>query len=133
MLNRFFNKYFLAGLSLMLILSNFSYASQLMFCGMTGEISKCECKHDSSQPEKNLSIGKDKSKCCSHQVNELTNSNLLSTVKTELLNDINAFGPSAFSLVIDLDMQKDSFTQLSTDKAHIPKLDIPVLTSSLLI
>ncbi len=117
----------------MLVLSNFSYASQLMFCGMTGEISKCECRHDSPAPAKNLSIGKDKAKCCSQKVNELTNSNLLSTVKTELPKDINVFGPLSLNLAHDLDIQNISFTSLIIDKAHIPKLDILIFTSSLLI
>jgi hypothetical protein len=133
MLNRLFNKYFLAVLSLVLVFSNFSYATQLMFCGMTGEASKCECRHNSPAPAKDLSIGKDKTKCCTHQVSELSNSNQLLTVKTELPKDINAFSPMLLSLAQDLDVQSISFTSLSADKAHIPKSDIPVLTSSLLI
>jgi len=117
----------------MLVLSNFSYASQLMFCGMTGEVSKCECKHESPISGKSLSIGKDKSRCCTHQINELTNSNLLSIVKTELPKDINSFGPLWLNLTQDLEVQNISFTCLSIDKSHIPKSDIPILISSLLI
>lgn len=117
----------------MLILSNFSYATHLMLCAMSNDVTVCECSHNDSKLPDELSYKKEKSGCCTNEITELTNSNLLSTVKIELPNDINSFSALILDLNQDSELYTSSFLNSALDKSHLPKLDIPILTSSLLI
>lgn len=126
-------KYLITGLSLLLILSNFSFATQLLFCSMNMDAKVCGCSHDNGKPIDGLSISKVKAKCCNDETTELSNTNSLLTFKTELPQEISVLGV----LVIDKSSDSNSASKFSADsffdKSHLPKLDIPILTSSLLI
>ncbi len=120
-------------MSVLLVLSNFSYATQLMFCEMSNDTEICECTHNTAKPYEGISITNVNTKCCQEESSELTNSNTLTTLKPELPQNINTFG----SLVLDLNQNHEalpgSYLNFSIDKSHLPKLDIPILVSSLLI
>lgn len=117
----------------MLILSNFSYASHLMLCGMSKDTDECQCTHNNGKAADELKYSDVSKKCCTNEVKELKNSNNLSTVKIDLPKNINLFSPLVLS-TSNLTSQNNTFTVFSSiDKEHVPKLDIPVLISSLLI
>jgi hypothetical protein len=130
---KLFGKYVIFAMSLLLILSNFSYATQFMFCEMGGDSEGCECSHNNSRHYYGLSITSEKTKCCLEETSELSNTNTLNTLKTELPKNINAFS----ALILDLGQKSNllisPLANLIIDKSHLPKLDIPILTSSLLI
>lgn len=128
-----FSKYFVISLSMLLILSNFSYATNLMLCAMSDDATDCQCSHNESKLPDELSYKKEKSGCCTNEITVLSNSNLLSTVKFELPNDINSFSALILDLKQDSELYTSSFLNSAIDKSHLPKLDIPILTSSLLI
>jgi hypothetical protein len=128
-----FSKYFVVSLSLLLILSNFSYATHLMLCAMSDDATVCECSHNDGNLPDELSYKKEKSGCCTSEISELTNSNLLTTVKFELPNNINSFSALILDLNRNSELYAGSFLNSAIDKSHLPKLDIPILTSSLLI
>src|SRR4030095_520575 len=132
-MRNFFTKYFVVILSLLLVLSNFSFATSLMICGMSDEITKCECKHDTQPPLKGIGYSKEKSSCCDNETTELSNSNTLSIVKTDLPKDITLFVLIAFDFHNDLSLQYNRPVHSSADKEHVPKQNLPVLISSLLI
>lgn len=132
-MKKVFRKYFVVSLSLFLILSNFSYATQVMFCEMTGDTKVCECKKDDVKKYGGISLTKHKSKCCNEETNELSNSNTLLTIN----NDLNYYVCSHIDLysyfsidLFDLNHNKILYTP---DKSHLPEIDIPVFNSSLLI
>lgn len=104
-----------------------------MLCAMSDDATDCQCSHNESKLPDELSYKKEKSGCCTHEITVLTNSNLLSTVKFELPNDINSFGAIILHLNQNLVLQTEQFSNIAFDKSHLPKLDIPILTSSLLI
>ncbi len=117
----------------MLILSNFSFASHLMLCGMSEDVKVCECNHDNANTNDGVNLSKAKSKCCSDEITVLSNSNLLLIVKVEILKNINSFA------VITLNLNQSSLLLnnpkfiFAIDKSHLPILDISIITSSLLI
>jgi hypothetical protein len=126
-------KYFLTVLAAALVLSNFSYATTYMLCGMKDDNSSCCCKHKGHQPAKGLSLIKADSDCCKEGISELANNNLLSTVKIELPSDISSFPPVSINLENEsLHSNNISFSYI-TQIEHVPKSDIPIFTSSLLI
>jgi hypothetical protein len=98
-------KYLISGLSLLLVLSNFSFATQLMFCQMNDNAQVCECIHDKSIQHSGISISKVINKCCTEETTELSNTNSLLTFKTELPQDINVLGSLAIenSIYLNLD------------------------------
>lgn len=117
----------------MLILSNFSFASTYMLCNMGGDEASCCCSHNKHHVPGGLAFTKDMSECCSQETVELANSNLLSTVKTELPSDISSFAPSLIHIDNELlFLNNISFSYISQIE-HVPKSDIPILISSLLI
>ena len=93
----------------------------------------CECSHDKNKPYDGVSISKVKNKCCTEETTELSNSNTLLTFKTELPQDITVLGTLAINNSADLNLNANHFINLVYDKSHLPKLDIPILTSALLI
>lgn len=104
-----------------------------MFCEMSQDNTVCECKHEKKQRNDGVNLTKEKSACCSSEITELTNSNLLSTVKIEHLYNISSFGSMIIDLSPGLEIYAGSSLKITADKTHLPKLDIPLLNSSLLI
>lgn len=100
---------------------------------MSDDAAVCECSHNDGNLPEGLSYNKEKSGCCTSEISELTNSNLLATVKIELPNDINSFGAIIFHLNQSPALGTGQFSNVSIDKSHLPKLDIPIFISSLLI
>jgi hypothetical protein len=126
-------KYFISGLALLLVLSNFSFATQLMFCQMSDDAKVCECTHKKDKQYEGVSLTKVKPKCCTEETTELSNSNILLTFKTELPHDIYVLGALANNYTIDLNLIANTSVSLITDTSQFPKLDIPTFNSSLLI
>lgn len=100
---------------------------------MSGADKVCQCNQNSDKDYSGLSLTKEKTKCCSEETTELSNSNNLLSFKTELPQDITALGTFADSYSIDVRLINNVFVKIIFDKPHYPKLDIPILTSTLLI
>lgn len=126
-------KYFVTILSIMLILSNFSYTTHLMLCGMSKDAMICECNHENAEQNNDLTYTNENNKCCTDEITELKNINILSTVKIDLPKDINFFGALILNLSNNVTFQNNVFVLSGIDKEHVPKSDIPILISSLLI
>lgn len=128
-----FRKYFVVSLSFVLILSNFSFATQLMYCEMNDDSSKCECSHNDKSVYPGISLTQEKTKCCDEKTTELTNSNTLLnhniTQEHDTYINIGLFYISTIDLSI---INSITFGYLPQDAYH-PEIDIPVFTSSLLI
>ena len=125
-------KYFVGLLSFFLILSNFSFASTLMFCKMGMDDYTCQCKHN-TEKHSGLSISKVKKSCCDLRTKELANNNTLSNLN-------NGPNPELFSSIINFEFFGGSFTDchyqfnsVAALKFLIPKTDIPIKVCSLLI
>jgi hypothetical protein len=80
-----------------------------------------------------MSIKKIKANCCSSESVELANSNLLTILKTELPKKIFLYGPLTIDLNRDFTSQSNSNYIHEVNKTHLPKRDIPISLSSLLI
>ena len=117
----------------MLVLSNFSYASNLMLCSMSKNARVCECNHENDEQNIGLSYTNENKRCCTDEITELKNTNILSTVKVELPKDITLFGALVLSLSNNVTSQNNVFVLSNIDKEHAPRTDIPILISSLLI
>lgn len=117
----------------MLIFSNFSFATQLMFCEMANDNNKCECTHNEQDNFPGISLSQEKSKCCEEKTAELTNSNTLLNQNNSQEHDsfvnINLY----YISTIDLDILNHSLFNYSHQNTYHPEIDIPVFTSSLLI
>ena len=100
---------------------------------MNADAKVCQCSHDNGKPYDGLSITKVKAKCCTEETTELSNSNTLLTFKTELPQDISVLGTLAINNSNDLNILSKLCVNPFYDKSHLPKLDVPILTSSLLI
>lgn len=117
----------------MLILSNFSFATQLMFCEMTGDSSSCECSHKEQVRFRGVSFTQENSKCCEEKTAELTNTNTLLNQNNSQEHDSFVNICLYYISTVDLDIINHSlFIYLPQDTYH-PEIDIPVFTSSLLI
>jgi len=126
-------KYFIAYLSLVLILSNFSFATTLMLCNMSNMQTSCSCSQLQDYSSQVASLSKVNS-CCESKTYELSNSNILCLVKNDLTGN--------FLSVIDV-INTENFTAgLSTFNEsritgeltyHPPNSEIPILNSSLII
>lgn len=128
-----FSKYFVISLSLLLILSNFSYATQLMLCEMTGDTKACECKDNDAKKYNGISLNNVESKCCNEETTVLSNQNTLLPLNKELNNDINSDLTIFLNNSYYLNYHNISSRTSSLDKSHLPELDILIFTSSLLI
>lgn len=128
-------KYGLFVLSLLLIFSNFSYATQQMLCLMNDDDTdiKCDCMHKSNKYKDELTISSKTTPCCSSKTVELSNNNNLQKTGTELPKDISSFSP----LYISLDTEVSSSLKFEVShtglKDHVPRTEIPILISSLLL
>lgn len=132
-MKRVFKKYFVVSLSLMLILSNFSFATQLMFCEMTDDSSKCECSHKEKPVYPGISLTQEKNKCCDEKTTELTNSNTLLNYNNIQENDSYANIALFCVSTIDPGILNNVTFRYFPPGAYHPQTDIPVFTSSLLI
>lgn len=100
---------------------------------MSKDATVCECNHSREKTSDELSVTGKGKKCCTDEITELKNSNVLSTVKVDLPKDINLFGAIVLSLST-VTLQNNVFVlSVNIDKEHVPKVDIPILISSLLI
>lgn len=100
---------------------------------MSKDATVCECNHSGEKTSDNLSFTVKGKKCCTDEITELKNSNVLSTVKVDLPKDITLFGVLMISLST-VTLQNNAFVlSVNIDKEHVPKVDIPILVSSLLI
>jgi hypothetical protein len=126
-------KYFIAYLSLVLILSNFSFATTLMLCKMSNMQVSCSCTQSLDYSSQGASLSKVNS-CCESKTVELSNSNILSIVKNDLAGN--------FLSIIDVINTESISAGLSTlivsritnqNSYHPPNSEIPILNSSLLI
>ncbi len=126
-------KYFIANLSLVLILSNFSFATTLMLCRMGNMQTSCSCTQSEDHSSQLASLSKVNS-CCENKTYELSNSNILSIVKNDLtgnfLSVINVINTESISaglstLIVSRITNQNSY--------HPPNSEIPILNSSLLI
>ena len=127
-------KYFITYLSLVLILSNFSFATTLMLCKMSGKQISCTCSHNQTDSPKGIAFSKIKNPCCDEKTIELSNSNTLTTVKNDLTGNflalidvINAGGNASGLNIINASRINNQFSY------HPPNSEIPILHSSLLI
>lgn len=126
-------KYFIAYLSLVLILSNFSFATTLMMCKMSNMQSSCSCTLEQNHSSQEASLSRVNS-CCESKTYELSNSNILSIVKDDLTGN--------FLSVIDIintenitgSLSSLNVSQINYELSyHPPNSEIPILNSSLLI
>jgi len=117
----------------MLILSNFSFATQHMLCLMNEDNDvKCECKCDIPAPSNMLIITNEDSPCCQSNIIELSNNNNLQIYNKELPSDITSFSPSitVSDVEVTLNNINNPFSPLTN---HVPRKSIPILISSLRI
>ncbi|MBE2228818.1 MAG: hypothetical protein IAE93_15790 [Ignavibacteria bacterium] len=128
-----FRKYFVVTLSLMLILSNFSFATQLMICEMMGDSKVCDCAHRDNPKPDGLSLTQERSKCCNEETTELSNSNTLLNLNNEQDQDIYTNISIAFNITVDIENNYNSSILHTPDRSHLPEIDIPIFNSSLLI
>jgi len=125
-------KYFITYLALVLILSNFSFATTLAFCKMNGDNTVCACSNNSNE-KSGLAFEKIPNKCCETKIVELSNSNIL-----EVSNSYSAnIFPHTDILSSDFISHSDNSFQVSRIynqfSYHPPNSEIPILNSSLLI
>jgi hypothetical protein len=126
-------KYFITYLSLVLVLSNFSFATTLVLCEMDGGNHQCACANSSDIGKYGLAINNVTKSCCEAKIVELSNSNVLEVLHNSNVNpfahvdlinsgvgNICSFSVQACNLNYDF-----SF--------HPPNSEIPILNSSLLI
>lgn len=130
-----FRKYYISALAILLIISNFSYASSAMVCMMGEDMDPCTCIHDETSPSEQTTLTKEKNSCCDSKVIELNNSNLL-LKSGNSLTEKTIITASDFNIEIQDNFHhtyNKLFTQLSFHNFHTSKSDIPVFISSLLI
>lgn len=92
----------------------------------------CECAHEQNTAPKSVQINNENDACCNENIIELSNINDLAVVKVDVLKDIFIFSAkvliSSESFIPSL-----SKSILLEDIGHVPRADIPILYSSLLI
>jgi hypothetical protein len=126
-------KLFIPYLSLVLILSNFSFATTLAFCSMGGDNHSCACEKTNDTGKHGLAIGNVTKSCCETKIIELSNSNTL-----EILHS-NPVNPIAHADLISRDVNNSYNISAQTGyinynfEFHPPNSEIPIINSSLLI
>jgi len=128
-----FNKYFVVPLSFMLILSNFSFATQLMICEMMGDSKVCDCTHRDEPKPDGLSLTQERSKCCNEETSELSNSNTLLNLNTEHDQEIYTNVSIAYNVTFDIESIYSSSILYTPDRSYLHEIDIPIFNSALLI
>jgi uncharacterized protein YpmS len=124
------NKYLSAFLILILVNSNFSFATVIMKCSMSDSNKKCECAENVSA-KTDSTIDSAESDCCKTVISEVNNSNTLETYKTVEIKSVSIHFIK-YSLQDNLYSSLNSASIIS-QKAIKPASDIPLLKSSLLI
>lgn len=127
-------KYLLFPLVILLVLSNFSFATSLMICSMTeNSMKKCSCSQNDEETASTLQIEKVTTSCCENRTIELNNSNTLQKVTNEVTNlvQVLAHFVNIFSDETSLS-QNNHYSEVNEPP---PKFltDIPINNSSLLI
>lgn len=117
----------------MLIFSNFSFATQLMFCEMASDNIKCECSHNEKDKFPGVSFTQEKSNCCDEKTTELTNSNILLNQNISQEFDSYVYLVLFCISTVDLDIINYSLVTYMSRNTYYPDIDIPIFTSSLLI
>ena len=94
---------------------------------------KCDCIHKTQGYSDELTITGKSSPCCSSKTTELSNNNNLQTVGSELPKDITSFPPVYINTDTEV-LNNFNFAVNHTDlKDHVPRTEIPILISSLLL
>jgi len=125
-------KYFITYLSAVLVLSNFSFATTLVFCNMGGD-QTCECTQNNHTEKSELVLKGVAKSCCDSKIVELSNSNIL-----EILHS-NTVNPLIHSVLLnsgsnELNIMTVNIGRISNELSyHPPNSEIPILNSSLLI
>lgn len=126
-------KYFITYLSLVLILSNFSFATTLVLCEMDGGNHQCACVNLNDIGKHGLAIKNVTPSCCEKRTVELANSNILEIIHNTPVN------PLAHSDLINSDNGNTGSWLVKEHTLHFdlshhpPNSEIPILNSSLLI
>jgi len=117
----------------MLILSNFSFATQLMICEMMGDSKVCDCAHRDNPKPDGLSLTQERNKCCNEETTELSNSNTLLNLNTEQDQDIYTNISILPNVAFDIESNFINSIKYTPDRSYLPEIDIPIFNSSLLI
>ena len=126
-------QYFITYLSLVLILSNFSFAATLAYCKMNGDNAVCSCIHKNTAEKSGLVINKVPKSCCETKIVELSNSNILEALNSYTGNSLfqaDFINSDVNSILSALTQINRILTEFSY---HPPNSEIPILNSSLLI
>jgi len=126
-------KYFITYLSLVLILSNFSFATTLVLCEMDGGNHHCACVNINDIGKHGLAIKNVTPSCCEKKTVELANSNILEVLISNHINPLanaNLINPVNNDLCNITAQVVKIHNELSH---HPPNSEIPILNSSLLI
>jgi hypothetical protein len=126
-------KLFIPYLSLVLILSNFSFATTLVFCDMDGGNDHCSCANTNDIGKYGPAIRSVTESCCETKIVELSNSNILEVLFSNTVsplthvNLINSVDITSFSVSAQV---VKTYNELAH---HPPNSEIPIINSSLLI
>jgi hypothetical protein len=123
-------KYSVPILSLLLILSNFSYATNIMMCGMMSGGKTSSCCNQKPDYGKGVSISKVIKSCCDSRTIELSNSNNLVNIKNDVSSNLKFFDLRCPGITPDI--SQSYILSTPSPKQKIPP-DIPILVSSFLI
>lgn len=126
-------KYFVVSLSLMLVLSNFSFAATLAFCKMNGDNSVCSCSHNNHTEKTGPAFKRMPNNCCETKIVELSNINILEVLNSYSVSinfQTDIFNTDAAGHFDNLSNAGRTYNELSY---HPPNSEIPILYSTLLI
>jgi len=126
-------QYFITYLSLVLILSNFSFAATLAFCSMNSDNSVCSCIHKNSTEKSELVIKKISKSCCETKIVELSNSNILEILNSYSGNTLLHVDVLNSDIISHASVSSQVSRIYSEFSYHPPNSEIPILNSSLLI
>lgn len=126
-------KYFITFLSLGLILSNFSFATTLVFCSMGGDDPVCSCSHSNLPQASGLAIKSITKTCCDKKTVELSNSNILEILNHNHVNPLISSGFNAGGINDIWTVSANTSVIFTALNHHPPNSEIPILNSSLLI
>lgn len=126
-------KYFITFLSLGLILSNFSFATVLVFCNMGSVDQTCACSRNNHTEKSELVLKSVAKSCCDKKIVELSNSNILEILHSNTVNplihyDLLSSGSNELNKIA-----LNTGRIFSEFSYHPPNSEIPILNSSLLI
>lgn len=128
------NKYFIILVSALLVLSNFSFATQQMLCSMNMDNMQCSCQvGENNDNPGGINYKNDRQSCCEKNILELNNTNNLQTNGSELPKNINNLTPEIFNFHSIYSLNSAQLYAYIPVTEHVPRADIPILISSLLI